>query len=52
MSTGKFHVEGNPVMGRMQTLPYLYLLLSRDGTTDVTRTWHFGAPSKWQRVSI
>ncbi|KAM7428818.1 Xaa-Pro aminopeptidase 1 [Porites harrisoni] len=22
---------------------------SRDGTTDVTRTWHFGAPTKWER---
>lgn len=21
----------------------------RDGTTDVTRTWHFGAPTKWER---
>ncbi|KAL9982844.1 hypothetical protein ACROYT_G004953 [Oculina patagonica] len=21
----------------------------KDGTTDVTRTWHFGAPSKWER---
>ncbi|KAK2558538.1 Xaa-Pro aminopeptidase 1 [Acropora cervicornis] len=23
--------------------------LRRDGTTDVTRTWHFGIPTKWQR---
>ena len=28
-----------------------FRLRSRDGTTDVTRTWHFGAPTKWERVS-
>ena len=29
---------------------YFYLFF-RDGTTDVTRTWHFGVPTKWERVS-
>ncbi|XP_015747248.1 PREDICTED: xaa-Pro aminopeptidase 1-like, partial [Acropora digitifera] len=38
---------------RVITNQELYLCDSgaqfKDGTTDVTRTWHFGSPTKWQR---
>jgi len=38
---------------RVITNQELYLCDSgaqfKDGTTDVTRTWHFGIPTKWQR---
>lgn len=38
---------------RMISKEELYLCDSgaqfKDGTTDVTRTWHFGVPTKWER---
>ncbi|XP_068708734.1 xaa-Pro aminopeptidase 1-like [Montipora foliosa] len=38
---------------RLITNQELYLCDSgaqfKDGTTDVTRTWHFGVPTKWER---
>ena len=30
---------------------FCFLFLFRDGTTDVTRTFHFGEPSPYQKVS-
>ena len=32
--------------------PYLLFALPRDGTTDVTRTVHFGTPSAYEKVFI
>lgn len=29
-----------------------FLWIFRDGTTDVTRTFHFGTPSKYEKVSF
>lgn len=35
-------------MGRLGLVKNLIILIVRDGTTDVTRTWHFGTPSTHQ----